>query len=331
MTRQQPTYTVDKMAEFVVRADQSDLQRAGAADVEAERSRQHRLRARRAGRRTHPGHPRPRRAVQQPPDGDVHRRWACVSRSGGLLQCGAGALSRSTRHLSDSRRSVSPGRQLRCRFRRRRTRRSARSRFPAGSGRRLRDPIPFQRTGSRYGPRPQPRTATGHVGGRRLGQVTWSRRRGHRRRHRRLRRGQRVARRGARGARLDLERHLAGHHRDARGVHHHAREPWNHRSASTFRGSQRPRAVVRPADRHAHIRPVADRRRTDLPQAVLLTDSRSGHHRRDVGASRRVQHHRRRRCDGDARGLSGRVRHRRRWRVTATRTTRRPRSRRTTT
>ena len=149
-----------------------------------------------------------------------------------------------------------PGGQLRRGARRRRTRRGQRRGFPAGACGRLRDPMPVQRTGSRHGPRPQSRAATGDVGGRRLGQAARSRRRHHRRCDRRVRGRQRVACRGAHRARVELEGHLAGHHRHARGVRDHARRPRNHRPRGAFRGPQRPGAAVRPADRPAHIRPV---------------------------------------------------------------------------
>ena len=46
--------------------------------------------------------------------------------------------------------------------------------FPAGSRGRLRGPMPFQRTGSRDGPRPQPCAATGDVGRGRLGEAARS-------------------------------------------------------------------------------------------------------------------------------------------------------------
>ena len=51
--------------------------------------------------------------------------------------------------------------------------------------------------------------------------------------------------------------------------------------------------------------------RADLPQAVLRTDPRAGHHRRGLGDSGRQRSARRRHRTGDRRGLSERVRHRR--------------------
>ena len=56
---------------------------------------------------------------------------------------------------------------------------------------------------------------------------------------------------------------------------------------SAFRWSQRPRATLRPNHRHAHGRPLVDRGRADVSQAVLLTDPRAGDHRCDAGDPRR--------------------------------------------
>ena len=217
------------------------------------------------------------------------RRWRTgIGGPGRVLQRGAGALSRSARHLSDDRRPVPPRRQLRRGPGRSRARQRQRSRFPAGPRGRLRGPMPVQRPGSRHGAGAQSRTATGDVGGGRVGQAARARRRTDRQRHRRVRGRQRVARGRARRAGLELEGHLAGHHRDARGVHDDAGRPWRHRARVAVRRPARPGAALRSADRLPHRRPRTHRRRADLPQAVLLTDPRPGHHRRGLGDSQRA-------------------------------------------
>ena len=163
---------------------------------------------------------------------------------------------------------------------------ATRSRLPAGPGGRLRGAMPVQRTGSRHGARAQSRTAAGDVGRRRHGEAARARRRAHRQRHRRLRDRQRVAGRGARRAGVELEGHLAGHHRHARGLHDDAGRPRRHRAQVVVRRPARPGAALRSAHRFPHRRPRAHLRRADLPQAVLLTDPRPGRHRRDLGHPR---------------------------------------------
>ena len=180
-----------------------------------------------------------------------------------------------------------PRRQLRCGPGRGRARQRQRSGFPAGPRGRLRDPMPVQRPGSRHGARAQSRAAAGDVGRGGIGEAARAGRRADRQRHRRRRGRQRVAGGRARRTGLELEGHLAGHHRHARGVHDDAGRPRRHRTQVVVRGPARLGAALRSAHRFPHRRPRTHLRRADLFEAVLLTHPRAGHHRRGPGHSQR--------------------------------------------
>jgi hypothetical protein len=107
-------------------------------------------------------------------------------------------------------------------------------------------------------------------------------------RDRRVDRRQRFTGGSARRTGLELERHLACYHRNAGGLRHHPRRPRNHRAQSPFRRTERAATTLRPRDRHADRRPIVDRCRADVSQAVLLAHPRAGHYRCDAGAARRA-------------------------------------------
>ena len=277
-------HIVDEVADFVVERDAADLTAGAPADAEAQRTRQHRLRDRCTRRRTHRPHPRTRRAIQRASHRDVHRRWTGLGGPGRILQRSAGALPRLARHLPDTRAGSATLRTTSARS----------SRWPSTS-------TPADRTSSlalalayeiqcRFSAQvPVMARGLNHAlqlamsAARRVGEAARASTSRNGRRHRRVDGRQRVAGRGARRTGVELEGHLAGHHRHARGVHHHAGRSRNHRPQSRFSTGRTGWSNSSTNRSTCDRRPIVDRRRADLPQAVLFPDSRPGHHRRDAG------------------------------------------------